>query len=124
MNRLMINILVALFSVFAFSNMAMAEDYQAAHLASPDQYDLIFENDRVMVLKMELEPGEADIIHRHNNETVYFQTGGKLRIAEQGGEVLEADIPTGHVMWHQAWVHQVTNIGDTTVVAIIVEDKE
>jgi len=27
------------------------------------------------------------------------------------------------VMWHEAWGHQVTNVGETTVKAIIVESK-
>lgn len=76
-----------------------------------------------MVLKMILEPDEADKLHRHNNETVYFQQGGSLRITPQGGEAFVAHVPDGHVMWHQAWQHQVTNVGDKRVVAIIVEQK-
>ncbi|SHE60303.1 hypothetical protein SAMN04487965_0253 [Microbulbifer donghaiensis] len=105
------------------SSAALANEYQAAHIASPDQYELLLENDRVLVLKMVLNPGEADIVHSHRNETVYFEKGGKITISESDGKSFESDIPDGHVMWHQAWSHQVTNTGDTKVIAIIVEEK-
>ena len=102
---------------------SVAADYPAAHIASPDRYQVLLENDDVLVLKMVLKPGEADMMHRHNNETVYFQRGGKLTIVEANGESIVAEVPDGHVMWHSAWNHQVTNSGDSEVVAIIVEDK-
>ena len=97
-------------------------DHVAAHIASPEQYTLLFENDAVMVIKMILKPGEADIPHGHHNETVYFQQGGTLKITENG-KAFEVKVPDGHIMYHEAWEHQVTNIGNTEVVAIIVEQK-
>lgn len=99
------------------------EPHQAAHIASPDYYTVLKENDQVLVLKMVLEPGESDAMHRHHNETVYFQKGGQLSIESINGGTLEVKVPDGHVMWHQAWTHRVTNVGDDTVIAIIVEDK-
>ena len=99
------------------------KDLKPAHRASPDHYQLLLENEQVLVLRMVLKPGEADVMHRHQNETVYFQKGGKLKIQTSGGETIQADVPDGHVMWHEAWEHQVTNVGDTEVVAIIVEEK-
>lgn len=102
---------------------AEEEPYQAAHATSPDFYTVLKENDQVLVLKMVLEPGESDAMHRHHNETVYFQKGGQLSIESLNGDTLEAKVPDGHVMWHQAWTHRVTNVGDDTVIAIIVEDK-
>ncbi|MBW4933170.1 hypothetical protein [Marinobacter sp. F4206] len=102
---------------------AEEEPHQAAHIASPDYYTVLKENNQVLVLKMVLEPGESDAMHRHNNETVYFQQGGQLSIEPLNGDTLEAWVPDGHVMWHQAWTHRVTNVGADTVIAIIVEDK-
>jgi hypothetical protein len=36
---------------------------------------------------------------------------------------MEADIPDGHVMWHEEWTHRVENLGTTDIQAIIVETK-
>ncbi|GAA5316774.1 MAG: hypothetical protein AseanaTS_19780 [Candidatus Pelagadaptatus aseana] len=84
---------------------------------------MLLETDDVLVLKMVLQPGEQDTAHSHHNETVYFQKGGTLKISEPGKGAMEVAVPDGHVMWHKAWNHQVTNIGDSEVVAIIVEQK-
>ena len=102
---------------------AVAEEYPAAHVASPDRYEVLEDNDEVLVLKMLLKPGESDAMHRHLNETVYFQQGGKLTIRLADGKSMDVEVPDGHVMWHEAWTHQVTNNGTTDVVAIIGEDK-
>lgn len=107
----------------ATANTHANEQHDSGHIASPEHYELLFENERVLVLKMVLKPGESDSLHRHNNETVYFQKGSKLKIETLGGEPIVADVPDGHVMWHEAWTHRVTNLGDQTAVAIIVEEK-
>lgn len=106
------------------ATVAADDGKDAAHLASPEQYSVLLANENVLVLKMVLEPGEADTMHSHQNETVYFQSGGTLAITSPSGETMEVKVPDGHVMWHEAWTHQVTNIGDSTVVAIIVEENE
>ncbi|GAA5216843.1 hypothetical protein ACFSJ3_13280 [Corallincola platygyrae] len=113
----------ALLLLFMLPGLSMASAFKPAHIASPEQYQLLLENEQVLVLKMVLQPGEADTIHRHHDETVYFEKGGTLTITEGDGKSIVAEVPDGHVMWHPAWVHQVTNSGDTTVVAIIVEKK-
>jgi len=113
--------LILLLAVTA--NTYAAERHKSGHVASPEQYDLLLENERALVLKMVLKPGESDSFHRHNNETVYFEKGSKLRIETLGGETIVADIPDGHVMWHKAWTHKVTNLGEKTAIAIIIEEK-
>ena len=99
-----------------------AQEVGSAHVTSPQHYQVLLENDKVLVLKMTLAPGESDNWHKHNAETVYFQSGGKATITtDEGANTL--DIPDGFTMWHDAWKHQVSNIGSTTLVAIIVEAK-
>ena len=95
---------------------------QPAHIASPEHYSLLLENDEVVVLKMTLKPSEQDNWHKHNAETVYFEKGGKATISTNGKQ-MTLDIPDRHVMWHDKWQHQVKNVGDTTITAIIVERK-
>ena len=36
---------------------------------------------------------------------------------------MEADIPDGFVMWHEAWTHTVQNVGTSDIKAIIAENK-
>ena len=107
------------------SNMATAQETpaQAAHIASPDIYQLLLENDEVLVLKMVLQPGQGDNWHHHNAETVYFEQGGSAEIKVADDKILALDIPDGFVMWHGQWQHQVTNTGKTPITAIIVEQK-
>lgn len=102
---------------------AAEKDYPRADQASPEAYRVLLENDQVLVLEMRLKPGQSDAMHRHMDETVYFSTGGQIRITLPDGSSTLATPPDGHVMWHPAWIHQVTNVGDTEVVAIIVESK-
>ena len=90
---------------------------------SGKNYKTLMENDQVRVLEMTLNVGETDITHSHPDETVYFVSGGKVKIHLPGGDAMEAELPDGHVMWHEAWTHTVENIGTTNIKAIIVENK-
>ena len=90
---------------------------------SPDNYKVLLENDHVRVLEMNLKAGETDNTHSHPDETVYFITGGKVKIHLPAGGAMEADIPDGHVMWHEAWTHTVENVGSSDIKAIVVENK-
>ena len=85
---------------------------------SPSHYRDLFSNEHLRVVEMSLPAGEKDNEHSHPNETAYFIKGGKLRIYV-GDESMEAEIPDGHVMYHEAWTHTVENIGDTDVLAIL-----
>lgn len=101
---------------------APANDGLPAHIASPEQYSVLLDNDSVLVLKMDLDAGESDEWHFHRAETVYFEKGGELKITTSTGE-MKLTVPDGHVMWHEPWQHQVSNIGNTQITAIIVEQK-
>ena len=90
---------------------------------SPDIYRLLFENDHVRVLEMNLKAGEMDETHSHPVETVYFITGGKAKIHLPDGQTVEAELPDGHVVWNEAWTHRVENVGGSDIRAIIVEDQ-
>ena len=91
--------------------------------ASPAHYKTLLENEQVRVLEMTLRAGEKDQVHSHPSETAYFVKGGQVKIHLPNGEVMEADIPDGHVMWHEEWTHQVENVGPRDLYAIVVETK-
>lgn len=117
-------LLLSAIAAVCFSTYALAKDNAApaAHIAAPEQYEILLENKSVLVLKMVLAPGESDNWHSHRAETVYFEKGGKASIRTEQ-TVMDLDIPDGHTMWHDAWAHQVTNNGSSPIVAIIVEQK-
>ncbi|WP_394224771.1 cupin domain-containing protein [Pseudoalteromonas spongiae] len=107
-----------------FGNAFAADtNVKPAHIASPNQYELLLDNEEVTVLKMTLKPGEQDNWHKHNAETVYFEKGGKATITTSEKD-MTLEIPDGYVMWHDQWEHQVKNVGKTTITAIIVEKKQ
>ncbi len=91
--------------------------------SSPNNYKVLMENDHVRVLEMNLKAGETDNTHSHPDETAYFITGSKVKIHLPDGGAMEADIPDGHVMWHEAWTHTVENVGSSDIKAIVVENK-
>jgi len=103
--------------------LAQETSVPAAYIASPDIYQVLLENDEVLVLKMVLQPGQGDNWHKHNAETVYFEQGGSVVIKSDDNKATALDIPDGFVMWHEQWQHQVTNTGKTPITAIIVEKK-
>jgi len=96
------------------------ENYIDAVKAASENYKLLSEEGNIRVIEMLLKPGQKDNEHSHHSETVYFITGGKLKIYVDG-DVMEAEIPDGHVMHHGPWTHRVENVGDSDVRAIIFE---
>lgn len=118
---MMLRHMLMLFLIFHMSH-AYADIAPSAHIASPQHYEVLLDNSEVLVLRMVLKPGESDAWHSHKAETVYFEKGGKAEIKTSEG-VMKLDIPDQHTMWHGAWEHQVSNVGDATIIAIIVEEK-
>ena len=103
MNNSLLTRNIAFLLLISLTNLALGEHFAAGHVASPEQYEVLLDNEHVLVLRMSLQPGESDKTHLHQNETVYFEKGGKLKITEHNGETIIAEVPNGHVMWHQAW---------------------
>ena len=89
--------------------------------ASPDNYKLLLQEGNRRMVEMTLPAGTSDITHSHPAELVYFVKGSKVKIHVENGDAMEADIPDGHVMAHEAWTHRVENIGDHDLKAIIFE---
>jgi len=116
--------LLIIMSALLLTEISLAREVnEHANIASPDKYQVLLENEQVLVLRMTLKPGESDNWHKHNAETVYFEQGGKAKIKTSEADFIELDIPNGFVMWHDSWQHQVFNIGNSTITAIIVERK-
>ena len=76
------------------------------------------------ILRCTFPPGVGHERHFHAPHFGYAITGGRMRITDEGG-VREVDLHTGSgfssdgVPWHE-----VLNIGDTTVIYLIVEREK
>jgi quercetin dioxygenase-like cupin family protein len=82
---------------------------------------LLFENDRVRVWDLTLEPGERLPFHRHRTSYFYrCEAGGRLRVRTPEGEETEYESPVDEVHFHEISpgelvVHDLENVGETTV---------
>lgn len=94
---------------------------------------VLFENDRVRVWEMRLEPGERSAVHRHDNDYVMVQISGD-RIGAQlepdspliwgDQRQIEADVAPGLAIYGQrGGIETAYNPGRQTFHEIIVELK-
>lgn len=98
----------------------MAED--AAKVA-PHIYKVLFENDRVRILEVTMQPGARSEMHSHPGYFAYLLSDGKVRFTAPSGEAGELELPGGVGMWRDAEEHSTENIGNTVVRAIFCEPK-
>jgi quercetin dioxygenase-like cupin family protein len=98
----------------------MADD--AAQVA-PHIYNVIFENDKIRVLEVSMEPGARSEMHSHPDYFAYVLRDGRVRFTDESGESGELDLPAGAGMWRDGEVHATENVGGTTVRALFVEPK-
>jgi len=85
--------------------------------------EVMQETAKLRMLKCTFAPGVGHERHFHAPHVGLILKGGTMRITDQNGTV-ERELPTGGswksdgVEWHEA-----VNIGDTTAIYIITEDK-
>jgi quercetin dioxygenase-like cupin family protein len=93
-------------------------------LASVGQH-VVFENDRVRVWHIALAPGETQPLHHHDLPYLVIAVqGARNLIRTVDGNQIPADEPTGGVVFRTPGAtHTLTNTGDTTYMARIVELK-
>ena len=98
----------------------MAED--AAKVA-PDIYKVLFENERVRLLEVTMQPGGRSEMHSHPDNLVYVLSPGKVAFRGPSGEISELELPVGSSRWMEATEHTTENVGDTAVHALMIEPK-
>lgn len=93
--------------------------------------ELLFENERLRVWDMTLEPGQATDLHRHDNDYlfVYVTDDNRLDIEMPSGDVIHAESPDGAVAYWEVgaadppphYTHRARNVGDRAHRQILVE---
>ncbi len=90
---------------------------------------LLFENERVRVWDLRIEPGESTGLHRHSCDFLYVVIGdGQLqRVDPDGSRQPPKPMSDGHVRFKRVDsedVHEAINVGDSPWRNIVVELKE
>ena len=91
---------------------------------APDMYKLIFENDRVRVMQVTFQPGQAIAEHSHPDHVAYCLEGGTLHVKNSDGTESDAELKAGDVVWFNAVTHSAVNTGTTEVKILVTELKE
>ena len=93
---------------------------------------LVYENDRVRVWELRLEPGQASPVHKHDLDHVLIQIAGdKIALAPEPDtasrykDYMEADVLPGEVAFvRRGGIEVAKNIGAQQYREIIIELKE
>lgn len=93
-------------------------------LTDPNNYKVIFENDRVRVLEFRDTPGTKTKPHQHPDSVLLMLSNFRRRLTI-GDNVREITVETpGEVVWSPAQVHVGENIGTTDTHVVFVELKD
>ena len=89
----------------------------------PQNYKLLFENDRVRVLDFQLRKGATEKAHQHPAHVAYILAPMKIRFTLPDGSTRLREAKAGEVLFSDAVTHASENIGDTDAHGILVELK-
>lgn len=88
---------------------------------SPQYYTVLLDSNHVRVLEYRLAPGQREAMHAHPDYVVYFFQQGKLRATYPDGHTSETVVTPGETLYRKTLSHDIENIGDTEVHALLVE---
>ncbi len=91
---------------------------------APHLHAVIFENDKIRVLKVRVSPGDRAEMHWHPENMNYVLSAGKLRFTRADGSSVGVTLNEGQVTFSAAGSHVVENIGDSEVRTVQVEFKK
>jgi quercetin dioxygenase-like cupin family protein len=92
-------------------------------VTNPDNYRLVFENDRVRVLEYVDQPGDRTTPHQHPDSVMYTLSTFKRRLHVRDAH-RDVELDAGGAHWLPAQEHAGENIGSSQTHVIFVELKE
>ncbi|MDA8156328.1 MAG: hypothetical protein M0Z52_07735 [Actinomycetota bacterium] len=96
---------------------------EEALTAAPNNYKLLFENDRVRMLDLSIDPGDRTVMHSLRDHLVYIVTDCTATFISPGGQPEQCTLNRGQATWFPARSHEIANNGTKPMEAIIVEFK-
>jgi len=106
--------------LLASSAVAAAQDPLPMY---PDNYRLLFENDRVRVLDFRLRKGDTEKAHHHPAHVAYILEPMRIRFTLADGSTRMREARSGDVLFSEEVVHASENVGDTDAHGILFELK-
>ena len=92
-------------------------------VTDPQLYQVIFENERVRVLRYHDEPGDRTHAHRHPDSVMVTLSAFRRRVTA-GDRSAEVELPAGEARWLGAQEHAGENVGDSASHCVFIELKE
>lgn len=90
----------------------------------PDHYRVVFENERVRVLRVTYGPNEKSVMHEHPGAVAVFLTDDQeFRFTAPDGTTEEVSSEIGEAVWREAGAHLPENLTDRDQEVILVELK-
>lgn len=90
---------------------------------NPELYSVVFENERVRVLRYHDRPGDVTKPHSHPDSVMITMSSFDRRLMH-GDQTAEVSIPAGEARWLDAQEHAGANIGSTDTINFFIELKE
>jgi quercetin dioxygenase-like cupin family protein len=91
---------------------------------APQNYKVLFENNRIRLIEYASKPGDKTPMHSHPAYLVYILNPGKAKFTFPDGKTKERETRPGEVVWSEAVTHIEENTGTTDIRALIIELKE
>ncbi len=87
--------------------------------------ELLYEDGQKRALRCTFPPGVGHERHFHPAHFGYILSGGTMRITDAGGERVSGSPASTNATWQSDGVtwHEAVNIGDTTAIYLIIEQK-
>ncbi len=89
----------------------------------PDKYKVVFENERMRVLRYHDQPGSKTAMHRHPDSMLYALSNFRRRLTFPDGTSRVVELKAGDTMWVPAQEHIGENVGSTECEVLLVEPK-
>ena len=90
---------------------------------NPDNYSVVFENDRVRVLEYHDVPGSQTTVHAHPDSVMHTLSSFRRRLSS-GGVERDVELAAGTTGWLPAQQHCGHNIGESDTHVLFIELKE
>ena len=112
--------LLVLCFALVFAPWAAAQD---PTVVDADHYSVVFENERVRVLRITYGPGEESVMHHHPDAVAVFLTDQTAEFTLPDGTTQTVESKDGEALWTPAGDHLPKNVGEGPIELILVELK-